>query len=111
MTRKSDAQEHLLNVVARELGQAAGTLANMTHMLTADKVGRESGSASKPESVNAKAVNKDTSPASARQNPKKQRPPSAKKRTRSAKPQMASRRNTGTKQSSEEERLAGTDGN
>lgn len=33
MTRKVDPQEPLLNAVARKLGRAAGTLANMTHKL------------------------------------------------------------------------------
>jgi hypothetical protein len=52
MTRKRDAQEPLLNAVARKLGQAAGTLANMTHMLTTDQTTKKSHSPSKSQSVN-----------------------------------------------------------
>ena len=42
MTRKPDAQEPLLNTVARKLGQAAGALANMTHLLTKEQATRAS---------------------------------------------------------------------
>ncbi len=38
--RKEDEQEPLLTAVARKLGQAAGTLANMTHLLTPDAVAK-----------------------------------------------------------------------
>jgi histidine ammonia-lyase len=51
MTRKLDTPEPLLTAVARKLGQAAGTLANMTHRLTAEPITTESRSPSKPESV------------------------------------------------------------
>jgi len=37
MTRKLDAQEPLLNTVARKLGRAAGTLANLTHKITTEQ--------------------------------------------------------------------------
>ena len=57
MTRKADSQEPLLNAVARRLGQAAGTLANMTHRLTTEPATGESHSPSRPESVNSRAAN------------------------------------------------------
>jgi len=52
MTRKLDTPEPLLTAVARKLGLAAGTLANMTHRLTAEPATTESRSPSKPESLN-----------------------------------------------------------
>ena len=53
MTRKLDSQEPLLNTVARKLGQAAGTLANLTHKLTTEQTAAAaSQSTSKPESMN-----------------------------------------------------------
>jgi hypothetical protein len=51
MTRKLDAQEPLLNTVARKLGRAAGTLANLTHKITTEQNSGASPSASKPKSV------------------------------------------------------------
>jgi hypothetical protein len=67
MTPKPDSQEPLLNAVARKLGRAAGTLANMTHSLTAEPGTRESHSrfktesaspsASSPKSVDSKSAN------------------------------------------------------
>jgi hypothetical protein len=53
MTRKLDSQEPLLNTVARKLGQAAGTLANLTHKLTTEQTAAAaSQSTPKPESMN-----------------------------------------------------------
>jgi hypothetical protein len=63
MTRKLDAQEPLLNTVARKLGRAAGTLANLTHKITTEQNSGESHSASKPKSVRP-----EKHPASARPN-------------------------------------------
>lgn len=51
MTRKSDSQEPLLNAVARRLGQAAGTVANITHALTGVPGTGRSHPSSNPESV------------------------------------------------------------
>jgi hypothetical protein len=51
MSRKLNSQEPLLNTVARKLGQAAGTLANLTHKLTTEQDAGESHSPSKPKSV------------------------------------------------------------
>jgi hypothetical protein len=62
MTRKLDAQEPLLNTVARKLGRAAGTLANLTHKITTEQP-----AASHPVSQ-AKSVQQPKNPASARQN-------------------------------------------
>lgn len=50
MVRKSDA-EPLLSAVARKLGHAAGTLANLTHMRIVDKNSPESDSPLKFESA------------------------------------------------------------
>src|ERR1700749_3209515 len=44
MNRRTDEQEPLLTAVARKRGQAAGTLANMTHLLTPDKTAKLSDS-------------------------------------------------------------------
>jgi len=53
MTRKLDSQEPLLNTVARKLGQAAGTLANLTHKLTTEQTAAAASQlTSKPESMN-----------------------------------------------------------
>src|ERR1700686_1930607 len=67
MTRKLDSQEPLLNAVARKLGRAAGTLANMTRSLTAEpgmseshsrfKSESASPSAGSPKSVDSKSAN------------------------------------------------------
>ena len=67
MTPKPDSREPLLNAVARKLGRAAGTLANMTHSLTAEpamseshsrfKTESASSSASSPKSVDSKSAN------------------------------------------------------
>jgi hypothetical protein len=59
MTRQSDAQAPLLNAVARKLGQAAGTLASMTHMLRTGQPTRPSQPASRPESSHPKSASKD----------------------------------------------------
>lgn len=97
MPRKSDAQEPLLNTLARKLGQAAGTLANMPYILTTDQPTRPSQPASKPESSHPKSADQKTSAATARTSrTKKRRLLSGKKRTRATKPRTAFRRNTTT---------------
>jgi len=102
MTRKRDAQEPLLNAVARKLGQAAGTLANMTHMLTTDQTTKKSHSPSKSQSVNPGSADKENSPVTAGQNrTTKQRPAKPQKRTRTSKSRTGSRRSTtGSKRAS-----------
>jgi hypothetical protein len=61
MARKSTQQEPLLNSVARKLGQAAGTLANMAHTLTNDLRPKESQPPPKPGSRRPRSVKKATS--------------------------------------------------
>lgn len=88
MTRKLDAQEPLLNTVARKLGRAAGTLANLTHKITTEQNSGETHSASKP-----KSVPQEKNPASARPDrTNKRRPVTAKKRAATSR--SASRRGT-----------------
>jgi hypothetical protein len=101
MTRKLDAPEPLLSAVARKLGQAAGTLANMSHLLMTDQTTRESHSPSKP-----KSVKKEKRAATVRQNrTTKQRHTKAAKRTRTARSRTASRRSTtGTKRAASRKR-------
>ena len=94
MTRKLDAPEPLLSAVARKLGQAAGTLANMGHLLMTDQATRESHSPSKPKSV----MNEKRAATVRQKRTTKQRHTKAAKRTRTAKSRTASRRSTtGTK--------------
>jgi hypothetical protein len=103
MTRKPDAQEPLLNTVARKLGHAAGTLANMTHLLTkeqptgASRAPLEPGS-DRPESGKS-SVKKENSPVTV---DRKQSRGQSQKRTRSARARTASPRNgaSGTKRAS-----------
>jgi hypothetical protein len=82
MTRKP---EPLLNAVARKIGQAAGTLANVTHILTSDP--REFREASKsgshhptnPEPIHPAPSERASAPAEAA--PTKQHKSNPKKRT------------------------------
>jgi hypothetical protein len=109
MTRKLDAQEPLLSAVARKLGQAAGTLANMAHLLTTEQTVRASHSPSKPESEDTESgtadsakssVKEEKSPATVGQKRKtKQSHAKPQKGTRSVSTRTASQRNTaaGTK--------------
>ena len=103
MTRKPDAQEPLLNTVARKLGQAAGTLANMTHLLTKEQATRASRAPAKPGSDEPESgkssVKKDRSPVKV---DRKQSRGQSQKRTRSARARTASRGNaaSGTKPAS-----------
>jgi len=60
MARKSTQQEPLLNSVARKLGQAAGTLANMAHILTNDLRPKESQAPPKPGSRRPRSVKQAT---------------------------------------------------
>src|ERR1700732_2301423 len=60
MAKKSTQQEPLLNSVARKLGQAAGTLANMAHTLTNDLRPKESQPPPKPGSGRPRSVKKAT---------------------------------------------------
>jgi hypothetical protein len=105
MTRKLDSQEPLLNAVARKLGRAAGTLANMTHILTTEPATRELRSPSKPESVSSgsagpKPENQEEGSASPLQNRTKKHGP-APQNKRAARSGTASRKNSiGTKSSS-----------
>ena len=82
MARKLEAQEPLLIAAARKLGQAAGTLVNMTQMLTTEQKTPESRSSSKPGSIEPAPANTRKSRATVRRNrPKKQGHASPKKRT------------------------------
>lgn len=93
MDRKLNAQEPLLIAAARTLGKAAGTLMNMTQILTTEPTPPQSHSAAKPESIKPESHNKKKSSATARQNQAtKQRRAIPKKRT--AKSRKASARNT-----------------
>lgn len=95
MARKLNSQEPLLIAAARTLGKAAGTLVNMTQILTTEPTTPESHSPSKPESIKSGSANKneEKSPATVRQTQStKQRHSSPKKRT--AKSRKASARNT-----------------
>jgi hypothetical protein len=77
MTRKLDAQEPLLNTVARKLGRAAGTLANLTHKITTEQNSGASPSASKPKSVEQEQNSASARPnriTRGRANPKKRAP-------------------------------------
>jgi hypothetical protein len=78
MARKRDDQEPLLSAVARKLGYAAGTLANLTHVLAKEQAAKQSNSG-KPEPV------KNNGPKSARPTgaKKKRRISSAKQTARS----------------------------
>jgi hypothetical protein len=87
MTRKLDAQEPLLNTVARKLGRAAGTLANLTHKITTEQP-----PASHP-APRAKSVQQEKNSASPRQNrARKKRHGTRKKRASTS--AAASRRGT-----------------
>lgn len=88
MTRKPDAQEPLLNTVARKLGRAAGTLANLTHKITTEQNSGESHSASKP-----KSVPQEKNPANARPN-RAIKPSRGSRKKRAATSAAASRRGT-----------------
>jgi hypothetical protein len=105
MTRKLDSQEPLLNTVARKLGRAAGTLANMTHMLITEPTTRESPLPLKPESVssgsaNSKPANHEKSAASPRRNRARKQGHGTQNK-RAARSGTASRKNSmGTKSSS-----------
>ena len=81
MARKLDMQEPLLTAVARKLGQAAGTLVNMSQMLTAEPT-PESHVASTPKSTKP---GKAKSSVKIRQNqsPKKRRTARAKRTAKS----------------------------
>jgi hypothetical protein len=93
MARKLDAEEPLLTAVARKLGRAAGTLVNMTQMLSAEQTTPESNSMSERESSKSEPPNKKKISATVGQNrSKKQRNANPKKRT--AKAHKASARNT-----------------
>ena len=70
MARKSTQQEPLLNSVARKLGQAAGTLANMAHILTNDLRPKESPPPPKPGSRRPRSVKRATIIARQSQAPK-----------------------------------------
>ncbi|HEY4764748.1 MAG TPA: hypothetical protein VIH75_13805 [Candidatus Sulfotelmatobacter sp.] len=103
MTRKPDAQEPLLNTVARKLGQAAGTLANMTHLLTKEQATRASRAPANPGSdepeSSKSSVKKEKTPVKV---DRKQSRGQSQKRTRSARARTASRGNaaSGTKPAS-----------
>jgi hypothetical protein len=103
MTRKPVAQEPLLNSVARKLGQAAGTLANMTHWLTKEQATRASRAPLKPGSDEPESgkssVKKENSPVTV---DRKQSRGQSQKRPRSARARKASRGNaaSGTKRAS-----------
>ena len=62
MARKLNAQETLLIAAARTLGKAAGTLVNMTQILTTEPTPPQSHSAAKPESIKPESPNKNESP-------------------------------------------------
>ena len=62
MARELDAQEPLLTAVARKLGQAAGTLVNMTQRLTTEPALPESQSASTPNAINRNGPKKRVLP-------------------------------------------------
>ena len=102
MTRKLDGQEPLLTAVARKVGQAAGTLANMAHKLTADQAPSPSQAPPKSRTDSPESANKKTNAATLPQDrTTNQRHATPKKRTRPAKAQTASRGNTtGTKRNS-----------
>lgn len=103
MTRKPDAQEPLLNTVARKLGQAAGALANMTHLLTKEQATRASRAPLKSGSDAPKSskssLKKENGPVTV---DRKQSRGQLQKRTRSARARTASRGNAarGTKRAS-----------
>jgi len=100
MTRKPDAQESLLNTMARKLGHAAGRLANMTHLLTKEQAARASRAPLEPGSDQPESgkspVKKENSLVTV---DRKQNRGQSQKRTRSARARTASQRNaaTGTK--------------
>lgn len=91
MTRKLNAHEPLLIAAARTLGKAAGTLVNMTQILTTEPTPPESHSPSKPESIKQEGSNKKSSATLRQDLPKKQSHAIPKKRT--AKSRKASARN------------------
>src|SRR5579864_1092129 len=90
MTRKANAEEPLLIAAARTLGKAAGTLVNMTQMLTSEPTA--SHSASEPESITPRSPNRKSSASVLRNRSKKQRRATPKKQT--AKSRKASAHNT-----------------
>jgi len=94
MTRKPDAQESLLNTIARKLGQAAGRLANMTHLLTKEQAARASPASLEPGSDQPESgkspVKKENSLVTV---DRKQNRGQSQKRTRSARARTASQRN------------------
>jgi cytoskeletal protein RodZ len=92
MARKLKAQEPLLIAAARTLGKAAGTLVNMTQILTTEPTPPESHSASKPESIKPESPKKKSLATTRQNSPTKQR--HARPKKRSAKSRNASARNT-----------------
>lgn len=96
MTPKPDSQEPLLNAVARKLGRAAGTLANMTHSLTAEPAMRESHSRFKTEFA---SPNRDSELVNSRPaNPKSSDSGSANPRNSQQKSSASARQNRSTSQ-------------
>jgi hypothetical protein len=72
MARKHAAPEPLLIAAARRLGKAAGTVVNMTQLLTPEPT-PASHSASEPESIKEASHDKQSA-ATARKNQPKQKP-------------------------------------
>ena len=96
MTPKPEAQDSLLNAVARKLGRAAGTLANMTNSLTAKPAARESHSRFKTESASPSRDSESVNSRSA--NPKSTDSGSANPRNRQQKSSARVRQNGSTNQ-------------
>src|ERR1700676_747355 len=96
MTRKLDAQEPLLNTVARKLGQAAGTLANLTHKMTTEQTAGESHPASQPKSVqqekNSASARPNRTSKRGRVTPKKRAPSGTASRRTALRTKSSSRR-------------------
>lgn len=86
MARKVGMEETLLSAVARKLGRAAGTLANMTQMLASEAAATSVRSGSKGESTQPTSVRK--------RRPGGLKKHKAKPRQRTAKKPTASRRKT-----------------
>jgi hypothetical protein len=81
MARKANAQEPLLIAAARTLGKAAGTLVNMTQILTTEPTPSDSPSTSEPKSIKPQSPNKKSSASVPKNRPKKPRRATPKKQT------------------------------
>jgi len=91
MARKLDAQEPLLTAVARKLGQAAGTLVNVTQRLTTDPTPAESQPASTANAIQPQRSKKKSPAIRQNQTAKKRRAIPKKRTAKSRKPSARNR--------------------